>query len=255
MLYPLKRVIKKFANLLKYRIIRISNPVYDAVIYTDEKFRRIHDKCRQYTMTSDERMYALYKAVEYTVNSNIPGDFVECGVWKGGSAMLIAYTLLELNATNRKIYLYDTFEGMTNPTKEDFGLADKSKLAINQWKKEQGKNHCRWCYASLSEVEKNMVSTRYPTNNLIFIKGKVEETIPKTIPSKIAVLRLDTDWYESTKHELIRLFPRVSKNGVLIIDDYGCWAGSKKAVDEYFSNKPILLNRIDYTGRIGIKIK
>ena len=99
-----------------------------------------------------------------------------------------------------------------------------------------------------------MALTKYPENNIIYVKGKVEETIPKIIPSKIALLRLDTDWYESTKHELNHLYPILSKNGVLIIDDYGYWAGAKRAVDEYFFDEQILLNRIDSDARIGIKI-
>jgi len=246
-----KKIIQKSANLFGYRITINS----DSVIDKDEKFIRIYNKCKKYTMTSKERMYALYKAVEYIINAKIHGDFVECGVWRGGSAMLIAYTLLELNTTNRKIYLYDTFKGMTEPREDDYSVSNKDIRAINKWKKEQKKDYNKWCYASLSEVKNNMALTRYPDNNIILVKGKVEETLPKTIPHKIAILRLDTDWYESTKHELIHLFPLVSKNGVLIIDDYGVWAGSKKAVDEYFSNKPILLNRIDDSGRIGIKIE
>jgi hypothetical protein len=85
----------------------------------------------------------------------------------------------------------------------------------------------------------------------------VEETIPQHAPEQISVLRLDTDWYSSTKHELMHLFPRLSKNGVLIIDDYGHWAGARKAVDEYFADQTIqpLLNRIDQTGRACIKVE
>lgn len=212
----------------------------------DERFTRIYGKCEKFTMTSKARMHALYKSVVDIINSKIPGDFVECGVWKGGSTMLIALTLLELNETNRKIYLYDTFKGMSKPTDDDYRVGDRSALAKNQWKKE-------WCFSPLSEVKKNMALTRYPKNKLMFIKGKVEKTIPNTAPSQIALLRLDTDWYGSTRHELIHLFPLVSKNGVLIIDDYGYWAGSKKAVDEYFTNKSIPINRIDDTGIIGVK--
>ena len=253
MLHLPKKIIQKSANLLGYKITKVSH--LDPIVDRDKRFMKIYKKCKKYTMTSKERMYSLYKSVEYIINSKIPGNFVECGVWRGGSTMLIAYTLLELNATNRKIYLYDTFQGMTKPAEDDYLVSNKNVHASDNWKKEQRKNYNKWCYASLSEVKNNMALTKYPENNIIFIKGKVEETIPKTIPSKIAILRLDTDWYESTKHELIHLFPLVSKNGVLIIDDYGCWAGSKKAVDEYFSNKSILLNRIDDPGRIGIKIE
>ena len=206
-------------------------------------------------MTSVERMYGLFKAVEYLIDSNISGDFVECGVWKGGSTMLIANTLIQLNSNDRKIYLYDTFEGMPEPTENDYYISNKKTHAVDRWKKQQKQDINTWCFTPLTEVKNNMYSTGYPKNKIIFIKGKVENTIPKTIPSEIALLRLDTDWYESTKHELIHLYPLLSKNGVLIIDDYGHWAGAKKAVDEYFSKNFILLNRIDYTGRIGIKIK
>ena len=115
MLNILKKVVQKSANICGYKIINLPKP--DTVIDKDERFKKIYDRCKKFTMTSKERMYALYKSVEYIIDSNIPGDFVECGVWKGGSTMLIAYTLLELNVKNRKIYLYDTFEGMTNRQK------------------------------------------------------------------------------------------------------------------------------------------
>src|SRR5690606_24776929 len=101
----------------------------------------------------------------------------------------------------------------------------------------------------------NMVSTGYPMERCHFVEGKVEDTIPATVPDRISLLRLDTDWYESTRHELEHLWPLLQPGGVLIIDDYGHFEGARKAVDEYFldrSDAP-LLNRIDYTGRIAIK--
>jgi len=255
MLNSPKKIIKKLANLFGYTITKTKYYNPDPVVNKDEKFIRIYDKCKEYSMTSKESMYALYKSVEYVIKQKIPGDFVECGVWRGGSIMLIAYTLLdELNITNRKIFLYDTFEGMTKPTEDDWLLSNKNILTYDKWNKEQKKDYNKWCYAPLSEVKNNIALTRYPENNIIFVKGKVEDTIPKTMPTKIAILRLDTDWYESTKHELIHLFPLVSKGGVLILDDYGYWAGQKRAVDEYFCNELILLNRIGCNGRIGVKI-
>ncbi|MCK9351722.1 MAG: TylF/MycF/NovP-related O-methyltransferase [Candidatus Paceibacterota bacterium] len=228
---------------------------FDAVIDTDEIFVKIYDKCKKYTMTSKERMYALYRSVEYIVKNDIQGDLLECGVWRGGSAMLMAYTLLEFNVKDRKIFLYDTFEGMSEPTEFDHKVGNDRARAFDKWKEQQKTDHNRWCYASLPEVRNNMSSTGYPEENIVFVEGKVEETIPKISPSRIAILRLDTDWYESTKHELIYFYPILSTHGVLIIDDYGHWAGAKKAVDEYFSRGQILLNRIDYTGKIGIKIE
>jgi hypothetical protein len=253
-----KRTIQKIANLFGYKIVPIwtYSDTYNPDLVMAEELREILKKCRKYTKTSEERIYALHKAVKYIVSSKIPGDFVECGVWRGGSAMVVAYSLLEMGETNRKIYLYDTFEGMSEPTKDDYLLSDKSVSAESELKKGKVKGEDIWCLSSLSEVRNNMLSTGYPEDKLVFIKGKVEDTIPKTMPLKISLLRLDTDWYESTKHELTYLFPILVQNGVLLIDDYGHWAGSKKATDEYFSvNKiPILLNRVDYTARLGIKL-
>jgi len=245
MFKKIRKIIQYFVNLFGYEIV-----IHDKVM--EKEFGDIYEKCKDYTMTSKERMYSVHKAVEYIVKAKMPGDFVECGVWRGGSAMVIAYTLLKLGETNRKIYLYDTYEGMSKPTEEDKTII-KGDKAIFEWNKKQRKNFNEFCFASLEEVKRNLLLTGYPKENIIFIKGKVEETIPKKIPKKIALLRLDTDWYESTKHELVHLYPKLSQKGVLIIDDYGHWKGSKKAVDEYFRNKPILLNRIDYTARIGIK--
>ena len=205
-------------------------------------------------MTSVERMYSLYNAVEYVINANIPGDIVECGVWKGGSSMISALTLLNKGNTNKNLYMYDTYSGMSEPTEKDADFKGNSPL--EEWKRSEKGNINEWCFSPLEEVQKNIFSTGYPKENLHFVKGKVEDTIPKTIPEEISILRLDTDWYESTYHELKHLFPLLSKKGVLIIDDYGHWSGSKDAVDQYFqeNNIKILLNRIDYTGRISIKM-
>lgn len=247
-----KKIIQKTTNKFGFDIIKLPEP--DVILEKDEKFNRIYQRCKNYTMTSKHRIYALYKAVEYVVQANIPGDFVECGVWKGGSAMTIALTLLELNEPNRQIYLYDTFGGMAKPTSDDCRVIDKNVQALSMWQKGQKETHNEWCFASLPEVRENMLSTGYPKEKMTFIEGKVEDTIPQTIPSTISLLRLDTDWYESTKHELTHLLPLVALHGVLIIDDYGYWAGSKRAVDEYFTQRPMLLHRIDHSGRIGIKI-
>lgn len=211
--------------------------------------------CSPYTMTSHERMFALYKSVEYIVQHNIPGDFVECGVWKGGSSMLMAKTLLHFGIKDRVLWLYDTFEGMSEPTEQDKDLTGKS---ADDLLKSASKADARsvWCYSTLDEVKANLISTGYPAENIRFIQGKVEDSIPANMPQgDIALLRLDTDWYESTKHELIHLYPHLVQQGVLIIDDYGHWVGAKKAVDEYLQENhiPLLLNMIDYSGRIAVK--
>lgn len=220
----------------------------------DEEFWELYRLCKPYTMTSYERMYALYKSVEYILSNKIEGDFVECGVWRGGSAMLIAKMLSSRNIVNRKVYLYDTFEGMSEPTAED--VDNKNRSAAKMLRSGIGnKEESVWCLADLQDVKENLSLTKMSFDNLVFVEGKVEDTLPVTLPANISLLRLDTDWYESTRQELFYLFPRLTTNGVLIIDDYGHWEGCRKAVDEYFAehNVNLLLNRIDYTGRIAIK--
>ena len=160
-----------------------------------------------------------------------------------------------MNDDNRHLYLFDTFEGMTKPTDKDIDYtgAAASILLKNSVKSDESSF---WCYAPLESVEKNLQKTGYDNEKIHFIKGKVEETIPDKAPKTISLLRLDTDWYESTRHELIHLFPRLSTGGVIIIDDYGFWKGSRLATDEYIrqNNVNILLNRIDESGRIGVKL-
>ena len=204
-------------------------------------------------MTSTERMYALHQAVGHVVRAKLPGAFVECGVWRGGSAMVAALRLLELGAADRALYLYDTYEGMSEPTERDVSFKDQAPLG--EWDKIRATRSNIFCANSLADATASVGSTGYPTEQVHFVKGKVEDTIPATLPEAIAILRLDTDWYESTRHELIHLYPRLVPGGVLIIDDYGHWRGAREAVDGYFAeHAPApLLHRIDYTGRIAVK--
>lgn len=221
----------------------------------DSTFFPIYETCRKFTMTSGERMYGLYKAIEYIEKAKVEGAMVECGVWRGGSMMIVAQTLMGLNRTNRRLYLFDTFEGLPKPD-EDLDVDIWGNRGIDGWRPHQVTDQSStWALARMDEVQSNLQSTGYPFENIHFIKGMVEDTIPKQSPSTIALLRLDTDWYSSTHHELVHLFPRLSRNGVIIIDDYGHFKGARKAVDDYLAehNLPILLNRIDYSGRMAIK--
>ncbi|WP_222706986.1 TylF/MycF/NovP-related O-methyltransferase [Neolewinella aurantiaca] len=224
-------------------------------ILGDKEFMDLYKDCRPFTMTSPERMYSLYNSVNYVLDKKIPGDFVECGVWRGGSSMMIAKCLAKRGVQDRKIYLYDTYEGMSKPDDNDFTVDTKEDAMIKFESTSKSEDSSDWCYASIDEVKQNMFNTGYNQKNLHFIKGKVEDTIPGTIPGQIALLRLDTDWYQSTKHELEYLYPLLEKNGVLIIDDFGHWEGCKKAVVEYFDNdeNEVLLGRIDRAGRIVLK--
>jgi O-methyltransferase len=205
---------------------------------------------RPWTLTSAERIYALIQAVRYVGANGIAGAIVECGVWKGGSMAAVARTLLQMQDVSRDLYLFDTFEGMSEPSAKD---VDYSGKPANEVMEENSGFKC--ADAPLERVKEVLYGTGYPKERIHFVQGKVEDTIPGGAPEAISLLRLDTDWYESTKHELVHLFPRLVKAGVIIIDDYGHWKGSRQACDEYFveNRVPILLNRIDYTGRIAVK--
>ena len=221
----------------------------------EPEFRALVERVRAFTMTSYERMYALYKAVDYIDRAGISGDIVECGVWRGGSMMVIAHTLLARGRSDRDLYLFDTYEGLPRPDEtKDVDLW--GNRAIDGWLPRQtSEESSHWAEASLEDVRTNLLSTGYPQERLHFVKGMVERTIPEAAPAAIALLRLDTDWYASTKHEMEHLFPRLARDGVLIIDDYGHFEGARQAVDEYISahRLPVLLNRIDDTGRLIVK--
>lgn len=209
---------------------------------------------RPRTMTSPERIYALAEAVKYVTRQKIPGSIVECGVWRGGSMMAVALVLRNLDCTNRDLYLFDTFAGMPKPENVDVDVNGQPAMPIFR-STQTGDDGSDFCFATLADVQAGMAGTGYNQQLIHFIKGKVEDTIPSQAPDKIALLRLDTDWYQSTRHELEHLFPRLSCGGILIIDDYGYWQGAQKATDEYIAQHApsLFLNRIDHTGRIAIK--
>ncbi|HEX5576944.1 MAG TPA: TylF/MycF/NovP-related O-methyltransferase [Gemmatimonadaceae bacterium] len=204
-------------------------------------------------MTTPTRMYALVKAVEYISANRVPGAIVECGVWRGGSMMAVALTLMRLGETTRDLYLFDTFEGMTEPGVRD--VTPSGEWAGDILARSDASENI-WAIASLEDVREAFRSVGYPEQRVHFVQGPVEMTIPAGAPEAIALLRLDTDWYESTRHELEHLYPRLERSGVLVIDDYGHWQGARQAVDEYIveNELPLLLNRIDETGRIAVKI-
>jgi O-methyltransferase len=224
----------------------------------DPADRRIVERALPHTMTGADRLVALVDAVRYCERRGVPGAFAECGVWRGGSVLAMALTLQELGA-ERDIHLYDTFEGMTAPTEHDTSPHEPPALAT--WSRARSRGERPWPElfdpAEFNEnaVRRTITSAGYPAERLHLVRGPVEQTLPDAAPGRLALLRLDTDWYESTRHELEHLYPRLSPGGVLIVDDYGHWEGARRAVDEYFAERaePILLSRIDYTGRIGVK--
>jgi hypothetical protein len=212
---------------------------------------------RPYTMTSAERLWSLMNAVRYVVDEGLPGDFAECGVWRGGSIMAMAIQLTELGVTDRRIWLYDTFAGMTAPTDKDVEAGTGTSATEMLRMTEVGDGNNVWCVAGRADVEANVRTTGYPMEQFTFVEGDVAVTLREQVPDEISLLRLDTDWYESTRIGLEVLFPRLVVGGVCILDDYGHWQGARTAVDEYFEAagyRPFM-HPIDYSGRLFIKTR
>jgi predicted O-methyltransferase YrrM len=230
-------------------ILPVENP--DDRAYVD-----ILNKIAPYTMTANfglEATYGLFQVVRYIAQNNIPGDMVECGVWRGGSMMLIAQALQHFGDTSRRLYLYDTFAGMTEPDDVDIDIDNKAMKPV--WAEASNQGLMMGFGGSVEDVRANMRLTGYPEQHMHFIAGDVLQTIPATSPSRIALLRLDTDWHKSTLHELRHLYDLIVPNGVLIIDDYGWCRGARQATDEFFRDQPFkpMMHRVDEFVRAMIK--
>lgn len=246
-------ILNRLISWTGFIILRKEKPGFEAGIAieleTNEK-EAIH-KFRPYSMTSLERLSAIALSMRYLRNNHIEGALVECGVWAGGSIGLAAF-LSQQKGELRDVALFDTFEGMTAPSAIDSLEAHdgyKSTLLDN--------GTSSWCAVNLLEVKSNLASTGIALDRFSFIVGDVSATLMEesNIPAKIAFLRLDTDWYQSTYDELTHLYPRLVKGGIIIIDDFGDWEGARSAVTQYFEENKIhpLMIPIDRTGRIFIK--
>jgi O-methyltransferase len=220
----------------------------------EDDLAEIIKRVRRYTLTTAPRIAALVDATSYLARRELPGAIVECGVWRGGSVMACALALLREGAPHRDLYLFDTFSGMVEPSPEDVPSPYDGYSPQRKWRRLHSSGR-QWAGVPAGEVRANVERTGYPPDRIHVIEGRVEETLPGEAPEEIALLRLDTDWYASTRHELEQLYPRLVPGGVLIVDDYGHYAGARRAVDEYFGSirETPLLARIDYTGRLAIK--
>ena len=255
-----KAGIQAAINLLGFQLVRLQeNPSPLFPLESEEEDRKLlrYVIDNDLSMVSPAGLWSTLSAAKYVCENGIHGDFVECGVWRGGNA-IIAAEIFRRYGSDKKVYLYDTFSGMSEPTTEDRGILD-GKPAIDQYKELDRATHNNWCYASVDEVRSNFAERNLLESHIIFIQGDVAETLneAKNIPDSISILRLDTDWYESTRLELDALYPKVSEGGCLIVDDYGFWSGSRKATDEYFriqKSRP-LFHVVDITRRIGVKIR
>lgn len=225
----------------------------------EEPLRRIVDEALPHSMIGPERLAANVDAVAHVAARSIPGAVVECGVWRGGSLVAMIRALQHAGQGERDVFGYDTFTGMTEPT--DAETSSFAEPAQRTWRDARARGQTPWGElfggedASEGRVGELLRSTGYPAERIHLVAGPVEQTIPARAPERIVVLRLDTDWYASTRHELEHLYPRLEPGGVLIVDDYGHWDGCRRAVDEYFAAHPPapLLTRIDYSARMGVK--
>ena len=210
------------------------------------------------SMTPPERICATIFACKHVVLNDIAGDFIECGVWRGGQS-LAAKMALEHLGSNKQVYMFDTFAGMTEPTDADTSnYTDEG--TIEKFQREQQSDHNEWAYASLGDVQNSCKKAGVNMDGIHLIEGDVLKTLEVTdnIPQSVSILRLDTDWYESTLKELDILYPKLTIGGAILVDDYGHWDGSRKAVDEYFArddtaDRP-LVHYTDYSARAGVKV-
>jgi hypothetical protein len=242
--------VRKALGRFGYELHRVTPDDDVFPVDYDEATKALYRAVKPYTLTSHERVNALRASVRYVVEAGVPGAVVECGVWRGGSMLAVARTLVELGAADRDLYLFDTFTTMPYPGEEDVDVAGRHAADFY----DDAVAAPAFSYLPMDEVRRLLVATGYPDERLHFVPGMVEETIPDNLPDTIALCRLDTDWYESTRHEMEHMVWRIPEGGILLIDDYGHFMGAKKAVDEYVAaiGGGVLLNRIDFTGRLAV---
>lgn len=252
------KAIKKVLGLTGLTVGRVSPPVDPVEFSPADRDVLNYVIDRRLTMASRERVIATINACKHAVEAGIEGDFVECGVWRGGNSIAAKLTF-EHYGSDKKVLLFDTFAGMTAPSALDT-TSFSSASTIDKFKQSQTGEHNEWCFASLEDVRANFEQAGAALSGVSFIRGDVTQTLADKVnlPARICVLRLDTDFYDSTKAELEALYPLLSIGGSLLIDDFGHWDGARRAVEEYLSALPPqrrpLLHFTDYTGRMGVKV-
>ncbi len=248
----MKKFIKDSLGKLGLQISRIDRKIKYPVEFTKrdiEIFNYVNE--RDLTMIGQQRMFSNILIAKWITQNELDGDFVECGVWRGGSTLLVKM-IFEEYGNNSKVWLFDTFKGMTEPTDDDINFVGQP--ARHKYLKSRKSDYVNWVYASYQEVKENFIRSGVKIEDCEFVIGDVLKTIKDYDDKikKISFLRLDTDWYESTKIELDYFYPKIVKDGFLVIDDYGHWGGSRKATDEYLSEKKIhkFKNMIDFSCRM-----
>lgn len=255
----IKKIIFKLNSILKRYNLRVTiqstKKLFNFESLSSSEIQKIK-KILKLTMVSEENLIFLVSAIKYLKKNQIEGDYAETGIWRGGISILSYQIFSEKFKKKKHFYLYDTFEGMVKPGKFDKKLNKNLSQVIDKWKK-TSKTKEGWNFSSLNEVKDNIIRIcgKRSLIDFTFIKGKVEKSLKnrKNLPKKICLLRLDTDFYHSTKAELKYLFDRVSNGGIIIFDDYSNWLGAKKAIDNFLKNKKYLLCKIDNNSRFILK--
>lgn len=255
----IKKILIKLLNTLNlnYELRRFKRKTKSLPFELDAFERNLIYEIREnnLSMCSYSRLAATAMACKYICENNTEAVFVECGVWRGGNG-IIAAAIFEKYKTPYKIYLFDTYKGMTKPTKEDKKISG-GELALKLFTLKKGKVFNDWCYAPIEQVKDNFKKYGLLNKNIFFIEGDITKTLLKSenTPGIISILRLDTNWHKSTKIILEKLYPKLKIGGVLLSNDYAFWSGSKKAIDDYFkknSNRPYF-QYVDHSGRTAIK--
>jgi hypothetical protein len=204
------------------------------------EFSQLHAAVRTSTECGTTRLRSLYDAVRHVVSNGIEGDIVECGTARGGSAALMGLTLKSLGDP-RKMWLFDTFEGLPPPSSEDPD-SEIAELYVGGFR------------GGYDEVQ-DLLGRLDILEGVQMVRGLFQDTLPTAEVGAISVLHLDGDWYDSVLVCLEQLYDRVSPGGIIQFDDYGHWEGARKAVDQFLERRSIQvpLQRIDYTGRLIVK--
>lgn len=252
-------VLKKAAKSFGFEVHRLGNGTDTIPVEFEARDVRIlnYVRDRKLTMAGQLRIIATINACKHAVLAEVPGDFVECGVWRGGNSLAAKMTF-EAYDSQKRVFLFDTFAGMTPPTKYDTSAYEKVDSQAQFKAGDRGK-HNDWCFASLDDVRASFEASGVDMAGVAFVAGDVMKTlkVKKNLPQAISVLRLDTDFYDSTKAEMEVLYPLLSSRGSLLLDDFGYWDGARRAVTEYINALPSsqqpLLNFTDTSGRMAIR--
>jgi O-methyltransferase len=192
----------------------------------------------RFTLLRRKRLRLLKKAAQ---KLTVPGAFVELGSWRGGSAATFIQHLGQI----RDCWLFDSFEGMPEPTEYDTAGEKHANDYKHLGMPDDDTDTYEICFNLMDNI-------MYPNNRIHIIQGWFEDTFPIYADEidKIAVLHVDCDWYESVKLSLETFYDKVVPGGIVILDDYGHWDGARKAVDEFIEKHGLKvdLTRVDSTG-------